>query len=55
MFPVDPRDFIGELRNNDAKDCVADNLVSTDPPRMGSLYSWSLGDPFLKSCVSWAI
>ncbi|KAF9465351.1 aspartic peptidase domain-containing protein [Collybia nuda] len=49
MFPVDPRDFIGELQDNDATNCVADNIVSTDPPRIGSLYSWSLGDPFLKS------
>lgn len=28
------------------------NLAVTDPPGSGGfLYSWSLGDPFLKSCV----
>ncbi|KAK0457419.1 aspartic peptidase domain-containing protein [Desarmillaria tabescens] len=49
MFPIDPRDFIGDLSSGDATNCVADNLVSTDPPGLGSLYRWSLGDPFFKS------
>ncbi|KAG7445536.1 acid protease [Guyanagaster necrorhizus] len=49
MFPIDPRDFIGDLSSGDATNCVADNLVSTDPPSLGSLYRWSLGDPFFKS------
>ncbi|KAK0221428.1 aspartic peptidase domain-containing protein [Armillaria fumosa] len=49
MFPIDPRDFIGDLSSGDATSCVADNLVSTDPPGRGSLYRWSLGDPFFKS------
>ncbi|KAK0187646.1 aspartic peptidase domain-containing protein [Armillaria mellea] len=49
MFPIDPRDFIGDLSSDDATNCVADNLVSTDPPGQGSLYRWSLGDPFFKS------
>ncbi|KAK0202190.1 aspartic peptidase domain-containing protein [Desarmillaria ectypa] len=49
MFPIDPRDFIGDLSSGDATNCVADNLVSTDPPSRGSLYRWSLGDPFFKS------
>ncbi|THU81307.1 acid protease, partial [Dendrothele bispora CBS 962.96] len=48
MFPVDPRDFIGEA-SNDASTCVADNLVATDPPSLGALFRWSLGDPFMKS------
>ncbi|KAK7453240.1 hypothetical protein VKT23_011916 [Stygiomarasmius scandens] len=48
MFPVDPRDFIGEGAN-DGQTCVADNLVATDPPRRGALFRWSLGDPFMKS------
>ncbi|KAK7464749.1 hypothetical protein VKT23_005956 [Stygiomarasmius scandens] len=48
MFPVDPRDFIGEA-SQDASTCVADNLVATDPPSVGALFRWSLGDPFMKS------
>lgn len=49
MFPVDPRDFIGPTIPGDATNCVADNLVSTDRPSRGALFSWSLGDPFMKS------
>ncbi|KAL9711394.1 hypothetical protein Ac2012v2_005940 [Leucoagaricus gongylophorus] len=49
MFPIDPRDFIGQFKSNDAKTCVADNIVPTDPPRFGSLFRWSLGDPFFRS------
>ncbi|KAJ8514991.1 hypothetical protein ONZ45_g7520 [Pleurotus djamor] len=48
-FPVDPRDFIGQYKKNNVDNCVADNLVSTDAPSRGSLYRWSLGDPFLRS------
>jgi hypothetical protein len=48
-FPVDPRDFIGATKAGDANTCVADNVVATDPPEKGSLFRWSLGDPFLKS------
>ncbi|KAJ8454508.1 hypothetical protein ONZ45_g19278 [Pleurotus djamor] len=48
-FPVDPRDFIGQYKKNSVDNCVADNLVSTDAPSRGSLYRWSLGDPFLRS------
>ena len=51
MFPVDPRDFIS-ASNGDTSTCVADRVVATDAPSKGSLFSWSLGDPFLKSCVS---
>ncbi|KAJ3571520.1 hypothetical protein NP233_g3700 [Leucocoprinus birnbaumii] len=49
MFPIDPRDFIGQNEPNDATTCVADNLVTTDPPRFGALFRWSLGDPFFRS------
>jgi len=48
MFPVDPRDFVSSGSGNTA-DCVADNIVTTDAPSSGTLFSWSLGDPFLKS------
>ncbi|KAL6303913.1 acid protease [Sparassis latifolia] len=49
MFSVDPRDFVAQNKSGDAKMCVASRVVSTDPPRYGSLFSWSLGVPFLKS------
>ncbi|KAF9257762.1 acid protease [Marasmius fiardii PR-910] len=48
MFPIDPRDFIGEGAS-DATTCVADNLVETDAPGFGATFRWSLGDPFFKS------
>jgi len=48
MFPVDPRDFVSSGSGN-TDDCVADTIVPTDPPSPGTLFSWSLGDPFLKS------
>ncbi|THV05895.1 acid protease, partial [Dendrothele bispora CBS 962.96] len=48
MFPVDPRDFIGEP-SEDALTCVANKLVASDPPHLTSLFRWSLGDPFMKS------
>lgn len=51
MFPVDPRDFIGPSRDGDTTTCVADNLVGTDAPGIGATFSWSLGDPFLRSWV----
>ena len=49
MFPVDPRDFVSQKNSGDATTCVANNIVSTDPPSSGALFSWSLGDPFMKS------
>lgn len=49
MFPIDPRDFIGQHLPNNATTCRADNLVATDEPSLGSLFRWSLGDPFFKS------
>ena len=49
LFPVDPRDFVSSQSQSGAKVCTASNVVSTDPPSSGSLFSWSLGDPFLKS------
>ncbi|KAG6910344.1 hypothetical protein DXG01_011413 [Tephrocybe rancida] len=52
LFPVDPRDFITQTYVDHVDVCNA-NLVSTDPPSEGAyLYSWSLGDPFLKSVVA---
>ncbi|KAL0581265.1 hypothetical protein V5O48_000748 [Marasmius crinis-equi] len=50
MFPVDPRDFITK---DSVRQCGM-NVVTTDTPKTGSgyLYSWSLGDPFLKSVLS---
>lgn len=49
-FAVDPRDFVHQAYADDVEHCAA-NLAVTDPPGEGFLYSWSLGDPFLKSCV----
>lgn len=56
LFPVDPRDFISEVRRGDPDLCAA-NVVPTDVPvsdGSGYLYSWNLGDPFLKGWVSLA-
>lgn len=49
LFPVDARDFASQAFTDSAELCVS-NLAPTDPPKEGSgyLYSWSLGDPFLK-------
>ncbi|EIW59326.1 acid protease [Trametes versicolor FP-101664 SS1] len=49
LFPVDPRDFVAQNKQGDAANCVASNVVSTDAPSVGALFSWNLGDPFLKS------
>ncbi|KAH6911516.1 aspartic peptidase domain-containing protein [Coprinopsis sp. MPI-PUGE-AT-0042] len=49
MFPIDPRDFIGQIAPGNAQDCAADNLVSTDAPSVGALFRWSLGTPFFRS------
>jgi hypothetical protein len=51
MFPIDPRDLIGPTQQGGAQTCVVDNVVATDAPSVGALFRWSLGDPFLKSCV----
>ncbi|KAG2114437.1 aspartic peptidase domain-containing protein [Suillus cothurnatus] len=54
MFPVDPRDFINQVRSGNAQVCGA-NLAQTDVPVLGGggyLYSWSLGDPFLKGVLT---
>jgi len=53
LFPVDPRDFVSEARPGDPDLCSA-NVVPTDVPVLGGsgyLYSWNLGDPFLKGWV----
>ncbi|KAJ6523800.1 aspartic peptidase domain-containing protein [Mycena sp. CBHHK59/15] len=44
MFPVDPRDFISQAFDGEVTDCVANG--------QGYQYSWSLGDPFLKSVLA---
>ncbi|KAH9846729.1 acid protease [Lenzites betulinus] len=49
MFPVDPRDFVAQATPGDVSECIADTVVGTDAPSTGALYSWNLGDPFLKS------
>jgi phytepsin len=50
MFPVDPRDFVQQAFQGSVDVCTS-TFAATDPPRGGTgfLYSWSLGDPFLKS------
>ncbi|KAH9923808.1 aspartic peptidase domain-containing protein [Fomitopsis serialis] len=54
MFTVDPRDFAHPLQNDSGSDSprCTPALAVTDPPGQGGfLYSWSLGDPFLKSAL----
>ncbi|KAF8876948.1 aspartic peptidase domain-containing protein [Infundibulicybe gibba] len=54
LFPVDPRDFVSQVYKDSVATCIA-NLAPADPPAKegtGYLYSWSLGDPFLKSVLS---
>ncbi|KDQ51867.1 hypothetical protein JAAARDRAFT_40697 [Jaapia argillacea MUCL 33604] len=55
QFQVDPRDFASQVDSGNgtrgAGGCVP-NLVGTDVPGTGFLYSWSLGDPFLKGVVA---
>ena len=48
LYPVDPRDFGSQTFENTVSRCTP-NLAATDPPSSGFLYSWSIGDPFLKS------
>ena len=49
MFPIDPRDLIGQLEPGNVVTCQANSLVETDPPGVGALFRWSLGSPFLRS------
>ncbi|KAI0066911.1 acid protease [Artomyces pyxidatus] len=51
LFTVDPRDFGTQAFTNEDDVCTP-SLASTDPPGHGFLYSWSLGDPFLKSVLA---
>ncbi|KAG1731757.1 aspartic peptidase domain-containing protein [Suillus lakei] len=54
LFPVDPRDFVNQVRSGNVQVCAA-NLAQTDVPVLGGggyLYSWSLGDPFLKGVLA---
>ncbi|KAI0354103.1 acid protease [Trametes cingulata] len=58
LFPIDPRDFAhpapivpGTVYPAEEARCTP-ALAATDPPGVGAfLYSWSLGDPFLKSTM----
>lgn len=48
MFPVDPRDLTNQVYDDSVEFCNP-KITATDPPAVGGfLYSWSLGDPFLK-------
>ncbi|KAH9936202.1 aspartic peptidase domain-containing protein [Fomitopsis serialis] len=49
LFSVDPRDFLSQSPGGNATQCIASSVTATDPPGFGSLFRWSLGDPFLKS------
>ncbi|KAH9837973.1 acid protease [Rhodofomes roseus] len=54
MFTVDPRDFAHPLQDDSSSESprCTPALAMTDPPGQGGfLYSWSLGDPFLKSVL----
>lgn len=53
-FSVDPRDFAVPMSaNSTGNPRCTPAVVATDPPGNGGfLYSWSLGDPFLKSYVA---
>ncbi|KAI0029598.1 aspartic peptidase domain-containing protein [Vararia minispora EC-137] len=51
LFPVDPRDF-GSQTYDDTPTICTPNLAPADTPAGGFLYSWSLGDPFLKGVLA---
>ena len=51
MFPIDPRDLVTQNEAGDTTTCTSGNLVSTDAPTPGALFSWNLGDPFFKSTI----
>ncbi|KAA1478680.1 acid protease [Dentipellis sp. KUC8613] len=54
FFPVDPRDFGSQAYEDNTEDCMP-SVVATDPPASngsGFLYSWNLGDPFLKGVLA---
>lgn len=51
LFPVDPRDLIQQAYPDSLEWCSA-KIQATDPPN-AFLHSWSLGDPFLKSQVTY--
>lgn len=50
FYPVDPRDFGAQIFEDATSHCTP-NIAPTDPPSSGFLYSWSIGDPFLKSVI----
>ncbi|KAH8090996.1 acid protease [Cristinia sonorae] len=49
VFSIDPRDMVTPDQGGDATQCEVKNLVSTDAPSPGALFSWSLGAPFFRS------
>lgn len=54
MFPVDARDFASALTDDSSKTCSA-SISATDVPTgtaSSFFYSWSLGDPFLRSVLA---
>ncbi|KZV76796.1 acid protease [Peniophora sp. CONT] len=51
LFPIDPRDF-GSQSYDDSPATCTPALAPADPPGGGFLYSWSLGDPFLKGALT---
>ncbi|KAF7296672.1 Peptidase A1 domain-containing protein [Mycena chlorophos] len=56
MFPIDPRDFILPSNDNEVKNCVPAvvgySASDLPQPGKGTQFSWSLGDPFLKSVLT---
>ncbi|GJJ10881.1 hypothetical protein Clacol_005109 [Clathrus columnatus] len=50
MFPIDPRDFYRQTVPDNLDNCTT-NVVSTDPPKLGFLQSWVLGDQLFKSTI----
>ncbi|KAA1478690.1 acid protease [Dentipellis sp. KUC8613] len=50
LFAVDPRDFGAPTAGNSTARC-SPSLAIADPPGSTFLYSWNLGDPFLKSVL----
>jgi len=54
MFPVDPRDFVRQAVDDSVELCQS-NMAVADPPTdegNGYRFSWSLGDPFLRSVIA---
>ncbi|KAJ3824404.1 aspartic peptidase domain-containing protein [Lentinula raphanica] len=55
LFPVDPKDLVWTDEDSQRGEQCYLNVAPTDAPVRGTggyLYSWSLGDPFLKSVLA---